>query len=64
MPRGFYRDIVRLLGAHGFSKVSGGKGSHEKWKNGEGLTLTVPRNLYSRHTANAILKSAGSDDRL
>ncbi len=64
MPKSFYRDITRLLSARGFSKVPGGKGSHEKWKNGEGLTLTVPRNLYSRHTANAILKSSGSDERL
>ncbi len=40
------------------------KGSHEKWVNADGRTLIVPRHLRSRHTANGILKDAGSPQRL
>jgi predicted RNA binding protein YcfA (HicA-like mRNA interferase family) len=36
------------------------KGSHEKWQHAEtGKIILVPRNLKSRHTANAILKDMG-----
>lgn len=39
--------------------MSGGKGSHEKWRHpGSEKTLVVPR-TKSRHTANDILKDAG-----
>ena len=37
------------------------KGSHEKWRNEETMiSVNVPFNLGSRHTANTILKDAGS----
>ncbi|MDJ0827923.1 MAG: type II toxin-antitoxin system HicA family toxin [Rhodobacter sp.] len=55
----YYRDVTRLLASAGFIRIAGGKGSHEKWRSDalERL-LIVPRKLKSRHTANAILKSA------
>lgn len=61
----WYRDVTRLLRTHQFEQVKGGKGSHEKWEN-EVLQrkVIVPRNLKSRHTANAILESAGIDKKL
>ena len=56
----FYRTLVEQLRMAGFKPEKGGKGSHEKWRNSEtGKLLIVPRNLKKRHTANAILKSAG-----
>ncbi|MEY1557182.1 type II toxin-antitoxin system HicA family toxin [Yoonia sp. R2331] len=60
----FHRKVTALLRQHLFEKVPGGKGSHEKWRGGQPkVTLTVPKNLKSRHTANAILKSAGLKNR-
>jgi predicted RNA binding protein YcfA (HicA-like mRNA interferase family) len=60
-----YRQVTRLLASAGYRKVTGGKGSHEKWENEVlGRKLIVPRNLKSRHTAQGILKSAGLPDRL
>ena len=65
MARGFYRQVVRELSLRGFGRIKGGKGSHEKWLSSAGdKTLIVPRQLKSRHTANRILKSAGSAERL
>ena len=65
MARGFYRQVVQQLSLLGFEHIKGGKGSHEKWISAAGeKTLTVPRRLKSRHTANNILKSAGSTKRL
>ena len=61
MPDGFYKDVTDEIARLGFYRVSGGKGSHEKWKRAEGATLTVPCKIKSRHTANGILKDAGSD---
>jgi predicted RNA binding protein YcfA (HicA-like mRNA interferase family) len=64
MVDGFYKSVAKLLTTHQFYRVDGGKGSHEKWIDDAGTTLTVPRNLMSRHTANGILKSAGVSKRL
>lgn len=65
MPKGFYRDIAKWLAESGFRKTGNAKGSHEKWQHPEtGRILIVPRNLMSRHTANGILKDAGSDRKL
>jgi len=44
----------------GFRYDVNAKGAHEKWINEAGTLLIVPRNLMSRHTANGILKDAGS----
>lgn len=61
MADGFYKAVTVELSRLGFVRKGGGKGSHEKWFGGaDDLTLIVPRNLKSRHTANAILKDAGS----
>ena len=60
-----YRKISGLLRLHHFEKIPGGKGSHEKWQsNISGRVLVVPFNLKSRHTANAILKDAGINEKL
>jgi len=61
----FYRDLVRLLRAHGCELVRQGKGSHEIWKSPISLrTFTVPHPCKRRHTANAALKDAGIDEKL
>lgn len=43
MVQDYYRDLTRKLREAGYIKVPGGKGSHEKWRNGEGHQVTVPR---------------------
>jgi predicted RNA binding protein YcfA (HicA-like mRNA interferase family) len=60
LVQGYYKAVVNELRRLGFSQVPGGKGSHEKWADASGKTMIVPRNLYSRHTANGILRDAGS----
>jgi predicted RNA binding protein YcfA (HicA-like mRNA interferase family) len=65
VARGFYRIVTDELIRLGFERIRGGKGSHEKWRSVfTQAGLIVPRNLKSRHTANGILKDAGSDKRL
>lgn len=60
-----YRKVTGLLRLHNFSRVPGGKGSHEKWQSEiSGRVLIVPFNLKSRHTANGILKDAQIADRV
>lgn len=59
----FYKIVKAELQSLGFSFVRNGKGSHEIWSNGN-INLTVPFNLVSRHTANGILKDAGSNKKL
>lgn len=56
---GYYAQLVKILREHGFTLLRPGKGSHEIWSKGR-IALTVPFNCASRHTANAILKDAGS----
>ncbi len=64
MPEGFYKDTIKALRAAGYELAKGGKGSYEKWvKTGRPIPILVPHNLNSRHTANAILKDAGSTKR-
>ena len=59
MPKDFYPDLSRHLRAAGWERVPGGKGSHEKWRNGtSGHVVIVPRSK-SRNTANEVLKQAG-----
>ena len=65
MPDDFYRTVTKAIGRMGYVYWKPAKGSHEKWRHeATGKLLIVPRNLKSRHTANGILKSAGSDKRL
>jgi len=58
--KGYYSTVARELHQLGFKLLGNAKGSHEKWRNDSGRTLIVPRHLLSRHTANSILKEAGS----
>lgn len=60
MPDGFYRDVIKELRALGYAYADQAKGSHEKWNAKGREILIVPRNLDNRHTANGILKKAGS----
>jgi predicted RNA binding protein YcfA (HicA-like mRNA interferase family) len=60
---GYYTAVIRELRRLGFGHATNAKGSHEKWANGTGKILIVPRNLRSRHTANAILRDAGSSQK-
>ena len=60
MVDGYYFAVRKELQALGFRYLANAKGSHEKWIKDDMVTLIVPRNLKSRHTANAILKDAGS----
>ena len=65
MATNCYKQVVDLLRQHGFEFTRQGKGSHELWASaGQGIKVTVPRNLKSRHTANGILKDAGCDAKL
>lgn len=62
MPDGYYKAVVKEIRGLGFEFLLQAKGSHEKWWNpATGTILIIPRNLASRHTANAILKDAGSN---
>ena len=60
---GFYAQATALLKSGGFYFVRQGKGSHEIWGNGS-ISISVPSNCKSRHTANAILKEANLKDRM
>lgn len=62
MAGGFYKTVCDELKRLGYAYLTNAKGSYEKWVHTEtGVTLIVPRNLKSRHTANGILKDAGSN---
>lgn len=62
MPIGSYREVMQILARLGYRYLTTKR--HEVWVNAAGHKLTVPFNLKSRHTANAILKDAGADERL
>ena len=65
MPSNYYSSVVKELKNCGFEKVRQGKGSHEIWSNSiKNKTVSVPRNLKRRHTANDILKVADSPIKL
>jgi predicted RNA binding protein YcfA (HicA-like mRNA interferase family) len=60
----FYADVRKILRDLGYELQRSGKGSHEIWRNHQmGKSVTVPRHLKSRHTANGILKTVGSDQK-
>jgi predicted RNA binding protein YcfA (HicA-like mRNA interferase family) len=61
MPKGFYKELVAEIKILGFEYWKPAKGSHEKWHNpATGVILLIPYSLDKRHTANGILKDAGS----
>jgi predicted RNA binding protein YcfA (HicA-like mRNA interferase family) len=65
MVIGFYKTVAILLNQNGYVQIKNAKGSHEKWvSTASPKVLIVPRNLMSRHTANAILKDAKIKQRL
>ena len=65
MVDGYYKIVRAIISELGYEYLTNAKGSHEKWQcDTTGKILLVPRNLQSRHTANAILKDAGSKRRL
>ena len=65
MGNGYYAPLKELLLSLGCSFVRQGKGSHEIWFSSvTGKYFAVPVTVQSRHTANAILKQAGSNRRL
>lgn len=64
MVDGYYKVVTRELRRLGFEYDRNAKGSHERWVSPAGRLIIVPRNLSKRHTANGILKDAGSDMRL
>lgn len=60
MVDGFYSVVRNIISDLGFRYLTNAKGSHEKWQHpGTSKVILIPRNLQSRHTANAILKEAG-----
>lgn len=59
MPKDFYRELSKLLTDAGWSRVDGGKGSHEKWVQARGGRIVIVPRSKSRHTANEVLKQAG-----
>jgi predicted RNA binding protein YcfA (HicA-like mRNA interferase family) len=65
MLRDFGRPVREILKQEGWSFARQGKGSHEIWQSPEGtVNMSVPVRMKSRHTANAILKQAGSSKEL
>ncbi|MGH1470127.1 MAG: type II toxin-antitoxin system HicA family toxin [Cellvibrionaceae bacterium] len=65
MPKGFYKEVAKLLKDNGCVQIRSGSGSHEVWKSpATNQHITVSSNLKSRHTANAVLKDAGINKKL
>jgi predicted RNA binding protein YcfA (HicA-like mRNA interferase family) len=60
LVQGYYAAVVKELKQLGYRFHASAKGSHEKWIGPSGQLMIVPRNLQKRHTANGILKDAGS----
>jgi hypothetical protein len=61
--KGYYLAVTKELNALGYRYTTNAKGSHEKWVLRDDV-LIVPRNLFTRPLANAILKQAGSKKRV
>jgi hypothetical protein len=60
MPRGYDRDLRKLLSEAGCYFVRKGKGDHEVWFSPiTNRNFTVDRGVEIRHTANGTLKDAG-----
>ena len=65
MVSGYYRDLKRILIAHGCRFVRHGKGDHEIWFSPiSERTFTVDAGTRKRFTANAALKQAGINEKL
>lgn len=65
MSGDFYKEVTSEISRLGFAYWKPAKGSYEKWRSIDtGRVLVIPRNLKSRHTANGILKDAGSNKKV
>lgn len=58
---GYYSRVIEILKQYGF-ELRRQKGSHQSWCKSN-LCVTVSTNCDSRHTANAIMKQAGIDQK-
>ncbi|WP_424947997.1 type II toxin-antitoxin system HicA family toxin [Candidatus Spongiihabitans sp.] len=56
--KGYYKDVVAILKKSDYQKRRQGSGAHEIWSNGD-ISVTVSKNMKSRHTANEVMKRAG-----
>ena len=60
MSKSYYKDVTAILKQHNCYFDRQASGSHEMWFSPVSqLKFTIPSNLKSKHTANAILKQAG-----
>ena len=59
---GYERKVRKFLKESGYV-MERPRGSHDIWSDGE-LEVSVPSKINNRHTANAILKEAGIDEKL
>ncbi|WP_424946823.1 type II toxin-antitoxin system HicA family toxin [Candidatus Spongiihabitans sp.] len=61
----FYKDVCKILKAHGCYYVRSAKGDHQLWASPiSNRRFIVDPGTKSRHTANAVLKQAGIDEKL
>jgi predicted RNA binding protein YcfA (HicA-like mRNA interferase family) len=56
MAADFYDEIVGILRRAGWTKISGGKGSHEKWIDADQKRVVVLPRSKIRRAANETLK--------
>ncbi|NBX65536.1 MAG: type II toxin-antitoxin system HicA family toxin [Proteobacteria bacterium] len=60
MPRGFYKELVKMLSDAGCTFVRPGKGDHEIWYSPiTKRNFSVDKGTTNRHLANRNLKDAG-----
>jgi len=61
----YSKQVKEILGKHGWSFLRhGSKGSHDIWQSPDGhVTVSINKNMKSRHTANDILSQAGVKER-
>ncbi len=60
-----YRKLIAILKEHGCAFLRQGKGDHEFWHSyRNGHSFPVDRGMKSRHTANAVLKQAGIQEKI
>lgn len=65
MGGAYGRELKRLLAEHGCRFVRHGNGDHEIWFSPiTNLNFAVDAGTRKRHTANAVLKSAGIAEKL
>jgi hypothetical protein len=65
MGSGFYLQLRKILLQHECRLIRQGKGSHEFWQSPiNGRCFPVAITVNTRHTANAILKQAGIDQKV